>query len=109
VALLAGLSVLVSVLPLLGVESLIVTRPVVCGLVVFVFTRRYSLRPRVAAVAGAAPAVAIVSALLLIDANTGVSLSGRYRLVVWAVLVALYVVAAGFAAMVACIRRRPPS
>jgi len=96
---LAAASLLVALLPMVPLGHVIVTRPILAGIVVAWFVRHYGLPPVAAALAAIVPVVALVSADLLTDRQFAAEVSSNYMLAAWALAVTLYVLAVSAGAL----------
>jgi hypothetical protein len=99
-------SLVIADAPLGGLRHVVVTRPVLTGLLVAYFAFRFGIPAMPALLAGSVPVVALVSIALLVDANVGADLSGRYRLLAWALFVVLDVVSVAGGALLGSSRHR---
>jgi hypothetical protein len=82
-------SLILPFVPLLGLEHVIFTKPVLMGFVVALFVRRFAVPRKAAVLVAVLPFAVLTSIGLLRSAGT----SARYRAIVWLVLTAMYVIA----------------
>jgi hypothetical protein len=98
---LALASLVLVFVPLLGIEHVIFGRPILTGVLVAWFVRRFAL-PRTPAILVVIVPVVVLSTIgVLLDDNA----SASYRAVVWVVVTVMYLAAASIGAAVG--HRRP--
>lgn len=91
---LAGLATLSLVTAVVPVPfGLVVTRPILAGLLTALFVRLFGLAPSTAAVAGAAPPIALLAVALLADGRFAAATSSQFRVTAWLALSVIYVLA----------------
>jgi hypothetical protein len=87
---------LVGFVPLLGLEHIIFTKPILAGVLVAWFVRRFALHRVPAVLVVVVPVVVLMTIGVLLDSDA----SAGYRAVVWIVMAAMYLAAASIGAMV---------